>query len=346
MSLTLILPVCGRSERFRKVRPKWLLTHPSGDCMLKAAIRGLDLARVERILIVTLQQHVDEYQFLPALTRQFADPRVEFLVLPQPTFDQPDTVLQAIRDGQVSGSIAIKDCDNYFEQAVEPEVNSVAVFSLTQAGFINPSNKSYVKIDEQFITDIVEKEVVSDKFCCGLYSFSDAAAFVRAVGEARRSNPGAIYISHVIREMLRAGAKFPHHLVSNYLDWGTYEDWQRFKSQFRTLFVDMDGVLVKNASEYMRPRWGETEAIEGNIRYLNELHALGHTFLVVTTSRSDERQVRKELERVGLSYDKILCGLPHCQRMIVNDFSPSNPYQSCTAINLPRDSDTLRDFLR
>ena len=39
-------------------------------------------------------------------------------------------------------------------------------------------------------------------------------------------------------------------------------------------------------------------------------------------------------------------GLPHCKRVIINDFAKSNPYPSCEAINLPRNFDNLAEFLK
>jgi hypothetical protein len=53
-----------------------------------------------------------------------------------------------------------------------------------------------------------------------------------------------------------------------------------------------------------------------------------------------------ELEKKNISYDELIMGLPHCKRVIINDFAKSNPYPSCEAINLPRNSDNLNEFLR
>jgi hypothetical protein len=39
-------------------------------------------------------------------------------------------------------------------------------------------------------------------------------------------------------------------------------------------------------------------------------------------------------------------GMQHGKRIIVNDYSKSNPYKSCDAINLRRDSQELEDILR
>jgi hypothetical protein len=39
-------------------------------------------------------------------------------------------------------------------------------------------------------------------------------------------------------------------------------------------------------------------------------------------------------------------GLPHAKRIVINDFAASNIYPSCSAINLHRDTEKLREFIR
>ena len=41
----------------------------------------------------------------------------------------------------------------------------------------------------------------------------------------------------------------------------------------------------------------------------------------------------------------LVMGLPHCQRIVINDFARSNPYPSCSAINIPRNENNLKEFL-
>jgi len=45
-------------------------------------------------------------------------------------------------------------------------------------------------------------------------------------------------------------------------------------------------------------------------------------------------------------YDKLIMGLPHAKRIVINDFAASNIYPSCSAINLHRDTEKLREFIR
>ena len=43
------------------------------------------------------------------------------------------------------------------------------------------------------------------------------------------------------------------HKVERYSDWGTLEDWNKYKSEYKTIFTDLDGVLVENSAEYFEP---------------------------------------------------------------------------------------------
>ena len=52
-----------------------------------------------------------------------------------------------------------------------------------------------------------------------------------------------------------------------------------------------------------------------------------------------------EIQSKGIPYDELIMGLPHCQRVLINDFAKSNPYPSATAINMPRNQDILKEFL-
>ena len=38
-----------------------------------------------------------------------------------------------------------------------------------------------------------------------------------------------------------------------YIDWGTQSEWMKYTSQYKTLFVDIDGTLIYNSGEYFSP---------------------------------------------------------------------------------------------
>ena len=46
---TLILPVAGKSSRFKGLRPKWLLTMPDGKLLIEKSIRNIPNIKVTDI---------------------------------------------------------------------------------------------------------------------------------------------------------------------------------------------------------------------------------------------------------------------------------------------------------
>ena len=59
--MSLILPCAGSSTRFPNMKPKWLLTAPSGNLMIQEAIKNLDLTNIKDIYITCLKEHVEIY---------------------------------------------------------------------------------------------------------------------------------------------------------------------------------------------------------------------------------------------------------------------------------------------
>ena len=49
-------------------------------------------------------------------------------------------------------------------------------------------------------------------------------------------------------------------------------------------------------------------------------------------------QFKKTLSEYNIKYKTIISGCNHAQRILVNDFAPTNPYPSCKAISIPRNS--------
>lgn len=326
-----------------------MLTHPNGNLMLAEAIRGLVFPSLEKIYLTVLSEHLREFQCLDGIKKQFqqiglAD-KLVVIALDEATQSQPETIACAIEKAKIKGPICIKDSDNYFKLQV-PSTNFVSVVDLNQVGFINPSNKSYADVNENhFVTNIVEKRVISNFFCSGAYGFEDAQEYLHYYNAL--SGLGNLYVSHIIYKMLLDNRAFSAAVCSEYSDWGTLKDWNRFKGQFGTLFVDLDGTLVRNSGEYFDPVWGTTAGVKENIEAVNRLYDSGRVQIIVTTSRKEEARdlTVQQLEREGLRYHQILFGLNHGKRIVVNDYARSNPFKSCDSINLARDSADLGEML-
>lgn len=347
--ITMILPIAGRSSRFPKMNPKWSLTHPRGDMMVVEAIKGIERENIGRICVIGLAEHDERFRLVETLSVQFKAlgllPMVDFVLLDKPTRHQPETIAEGLRRGQVEGPIYIKDSDNFFRHKPTPG-NSVAGYDLHKMEKVNARSKSYFEINgDGYITNIVEKRIVGSKFCAGAYSFESAARYLEYYDPI--ADNGEIYVSHIIYSMILDNIGFMATDVEDYIDWGTVKEWRAYTNLYSTLFVDLDGTLVVNAGQYTKPQWGQTDGIRPNIEAINHLYDSGKVDIIVTTSRKEEfREVTiEQLNRVGLKYHRIIFELPHAKRIVINDYAPSNPFKSCDAINLKRNSLDLKEML-
>lgn len=347
--MNLILPVAGMSTRFPGMMPKWLLTHPNGNLMIAEAIRGLNLKDLTKIYLVCLKEQLEKYNFITGLNEQFAQlgclEKLKIVVLDKNTSSQPETVAMAIAKENISGSIYIKDSDNYFMETIRPD-NLVSTFDLNDMELVHSKNKSYVTINDQgLITNIVEKRVVSSLFNVGGYSFKSAKEFVDSYEQLKHEDN--LYVSHVIYKMILDGVNFFSSKVKNYIDWGTLKEWNAYKNQYATLFVDIDGTLVESSGQFFEPKWGQTAKIPDNATIINKLFMSNKVNIILTTSRPEKYSAvtEEQLKREGIQYHKIIYGLHHGRRIVINDYAPTNPYKSCDAINIKRNSNDLREML-
>tara|TARA_A100001011_G_scaffold400537_1_gene516011 strand:+ start:13762 stop:14832 length:1071 start_codon:yes stop_codon:yes gene_type:complete len=348
---TLIMPCGGRSSRFPNSRPKWSLTHPNGNLMLIESIQGLNLTKYEQIIFVFIKEDLKKNQLKKGITKAVEKLDVKFRIveLSERTFSQSETVSKAIKKLNIKGSILVKDCDGYFEGKFTDE-NFVYVSSLRRIKNINAGSKSYVDIDTNaFIKTIVEKDVISNLFCCGGYGFVDAQKFVKTYEKLYKlsDKKSELYISHIIYQQILDGEQFTIKKVKNFKDWGTMKDWNRYKNQYKTLFLDLDGVMVENSGEYIGKIWGSTKALEKNKDFINKLYDSKKVRIIFTTARKSEykQQTLNQLKKLGIKYHEIIFDLMHAQRIVINDFSSTNSFPSAKGINIPRNSDNLEEYM-
>jgi hypothetical protein len=352
---TLIIPCAGKSSRFPDMKPKYLLTHPDGNLMIKKALDGLMLEQFDRILISIVKEHNEKFESALILRQLFEmanNPRFELLILKQFTSCQAETVFQTIKEAHVTGQIVVKDADNFtsFESG-EIESNSVGGINIeTFPKEINRLGaKSFLVVNTQnIIIDIIERKIKSNIVCVGIYSFDDANVFCDVYLVLRESAlAGEIYVSHIISYLI--GVKrmvFIYKNAKEYEDWGTLKDWRITQAKNKTYFIDLDGVLLKNKGKYGSKNWDNyCEPIEENLKVIKHLFDEGAK-IVITTSREEKyfEQIKLFLSSNGIKEHAIVTGCTHASRVIINDFAPTNPYPACEAINIPRNGN-LSEYL-
>lgn len=349
---TLIVPCAGKSNRFPNMKPKWMLTHPDGELMIQKALSGLDLSIFDRIIVTIVNPHCEKYEADIILKQVFENnKKVEICVLDDFTKCASETVFLTLEKMNVTGAFVVKDSDNCVRCNIPKKIENVIVgYDLHKHPDIsNIPGKSFLIVNDQSIVeDIIEKKVVSNIICLGVYAFSDVKLFKDAYLELIDKNiQGEMFISHVISYILAKGRAFFEAIMANdYEDWGTLAEWKEVQKKFRTYFVDVDGVLMKNCGKYGKVNWfNNKEIIPENMEVIKKLQDKGGQ-IVITTSRPEI--FRKDLEGIlsqnGIKPYSILMGMNHAARVLINDFAPTNPYPSGFAITLPRNS-YIKDYI-
>lgn len=188
------------------------------------AIRGLNLDIFDDIYFTILRKHVEKFSVDEMLKLQFRHlslKNVHIVVLDEPTISQTETLHQTIKQVGINGGIFIKDADGYYEADIKQE-NSVAVFPLEQMDIVDPQHKSYVSVDDMYyITNMIEKRVISHHFNAGGSCFVDTALFC-SYYEKLKTLSEKVYVSHIVYQMLLDRYQFRPIEVHNYADWGTH----------------------------------------------------------------------------------------------------------------------------
>lgn len=160
-------------------------------------------------------------------------------------------------------------------------------------------------------------------------------------------NSDDLYISHVVYQMMLSGVKFKKSAVKEYIDWGTLKEWNMYKSQYSTLFINIDGVLVEKSHEFFEPNYGNTTKIKDNVAAINSLYDSERVQIILITSRGEGyREITEsQLDREGIKYHQIIFNLNRGKKIVINDYSQENPFKSCDAINIKSDSADLKEML-
>ena len=341
---TLIIPCAGKSSRFPNMKPKYLLTYPDGKLMLQKAIEGMDLTLFQRIIITIIRDHEEKYEAKTILEQIYKnDIKIEILMLEDFTSCQAETVALTLCYAKVEGEFWVKDSDNYVEAPID---NANAIVGLNIETYQNEVNrlaqKSFLVVNEQGnIIDIIEKKITSQYICIGVYGFENAELFIETYKKLKeqKSVTKEIYISHIVSYLI--GTKkcvFKYVEAKQYEDWGTLADWRIIQKSHALYFVNLDGVLIQNRSKYGSENWGDKFiCIDENMRCLQKLSSEGAQIVITSTRDESYRKAILDLmSEKGIVVHQLILECYYSPQIIINDFSPSNHYPSCQAINIPR----------
>lgn len=107
----------------------------------------------------------------------------------------------------------------------------------------------------------------------------------------------------------------------------------------KTLFLDIDGTLVKHESPHITSLPShKMDVLTGTIDRLLEWNKKGFVIILTTGRRESSREMTvKQLQEAGIFYDQLVMGVGRGVRILINDNKPDGT-QTAHAINIPRNT--------
>ena len=350
----LIVPAAGQSTRYGLGHPKFLLQHPNGLTMLENAIYGLGnlgpASGLTKIVIISTEDHFAEINVsaLKDEMKHGSGLDVDFHFLKNPTSSVVETLTNYLERLDSDVSIVVKDSDNMVKLELEAFLmheNALAYADLSAFPRVSAPSKSFLEIGAaDVVSNFVEKRVISNFFSVGLTKFGRISDVLDAA-RTLKSGTSELYVSDLVRSMMRNGIDFKASEILEYEDWGTLRDWLEFVKSYKTLFVEIDGIVNFDSGRLsLNVQSQSINPIIENVAVLLELEKTGRVKIVFTMARSESYidSVSKELSELGFVKPTIISGIYRAQSMVVNQFTQTNPNPSALAISVQQNTSDLR----
>lgn len=205
--VNVLIPMAGDGKRFLEAgfeKPKPFI-QVNNRKMVEIVLDNIVPENVNKIILITRKHHNSKEEL------KTSNYNLSLIELDKPTEGSLQTILCAEHEIENS-SLILANCD----QKINFDVNDfILKCSHLDGGVIifksNSKNHSYVKVDEDnVITSIIEKEVISDLAVSGVYYIKNASDFIEASKLVIQNNirqKGEFYVSSALKIMIEKGLK-------------------------------------------------------------------------------------------------------------------------------------------
>ncbi|NPT47762.1 NTP transferase domain-containing protein [Paraburkholderia sp. 1N] len=223
--LNIVVPMAGAGSRFAKAGyadPKPLI-QVSGVPMIEVVVNNLRPSAPHRFIFICQQAHIDQY----GLTEKLAAwaPGSEIIALNGLTEGAACTVLAAKAFIDNDDALMIANSDQYVDVNIGTylaEMDDQALDGLIMTMWADDPKWSFVGMSRDgLVTQVVEKEVISNEATVGIYNFRKGLDFVRAaeamIEENLRVN-NEFYVAPAYNKLIEQGSRIGIHNVGREAD--------------------------------------------------------------------------------------------------------------------------------
>ena len=336
--MNIIIPIGGVGQRFKDEgynMPKPLIS-VLGKPMIYQVINSLQLESTDTVYVV-YHNHLKEFNFETLIKFYFPKINIKFVSLDYLTKGAAETVLRGLEtftEDELNDSVLLLDCDTFYSDNIigkyknQSNKNTIFYFNSTDPKPIF----SYINLENDKVTEIVEKVKISDNANTGAYGFESGAELKQYCSKILGLDK-EVYISCVYEEMLKDGKTIVGSKIDSFNCVGTPLQLKTYCNKYKHLSTplrvcfDLDNTLVTHPT--ISGDYTSVLPIQRNIDYLRLLHRLGHTIIIYTARRfrthhgnvgaivADIGKVTFDtLDKFDIPYDEIFFGKPYAQYYI------------------------------
>ena len=208
-------------EKYDKPKP---LIDVNGKRMVEVVIDDVTPSNYHQLVLVSLKKHDINHEL------KDLDRRIKVVEIEDVTRGTIETILKGEEHIQ-DGPLIIANCDQKINFNVDDFVKSCEDFDGGLVTFeANSEHHSYVQTDGEVITNVIEKEVVSNQAVSGVYYFKDAKEFIHAAKSIIKFNKktnGEFYVSSALQLLIYKGLKLRTYKAESIMI-GTPEELEKY----------------------------------------------------------------------------------------------------------------------
>ena len=283
---------------------------------------------------------LNDYNFCEILINKFKNKKLHFSCVDYLTRGAVETAYIGIQKFNMNDdNIVFIDNDNVHT------FNEIKTFEHDFIGYgidySNP-NYSFIKILNNNIINIEEKNKISDCYCCGFYGFKNISNFIyysKKLLDKNFKTKNEFYFSQLYKLIINDNNIVEPFYIENTKHVGTFSEISNNKDIFSKnklrICFDLDNTLVTNPT--IVNDYNSVKPIIKNIQLLNNLKNEGHEIIIHTarrmaTHKGNIGKVVKDialitintLEKFDIQYDELIFGKPIADIYI--DDKAINPY--------------------
>lgn len=339
-----------KNEGFQLPKP---IIEVNGKTLIEHSVSSLGMTG-QYIFITRKYENPSDNELLSKKLKEM-DPHSIEIQLELPTRGAVETCLFAEKLINNDTPLVITNCDQItdwdpldFQEFINQEDIEGAVVTYTSE---NPKN-SFAVVENGKITELVEKNPVTDIALIGLHYWKKGSDFIRSakslIENFEKVGRPECYISESYNYLIDEGKiiKNFHIPINQYISLGTPYDLKIYQSKIKefytekpkTIFCDIDGTILKHKHRFSEIPNSEPNLLPGVIEKINEWDSFGHKIIFVTARKESAREItEKHLKQLGLCWDLLVMGVTSGQRILINDKLDKKNVNRAQSVNVITD---------